>query len=62
MKDEHVEAINIWKMGKEIRFSYTGEYDVVIGHLQMMEVRDNGTNRKASTCRVETIVSNDEAN
>ena len=33
LKDEHVEAIRIWKLGKEVGFSYTGKEEVVIGHL-----------------------------
>jgi len=33
LKNEHVKAIRIWRMGKEIAFSFTGEEDAVIGHL-----------------------------
>jgi len=59
LKNEHAEAIRIWKMGKDIGFWYTREEDVVIGHLQD---RDNGANRKVSTSRMETIVSDNEDN
>jgi len=62
MKNEHFEAFRVWNIGKELWFSFTGDDDVAIGHLQAMEIRDKTTIRRASTSRVENSLSNDEDN
>ena len=45
-----------------MRFSFYGEEDVVVGHLQSAEFRDNGASRRANISKVENNVSDDEAN
>jgi len=60
LKDEHVEAIRIWKLGKEVGFLYTGEEEVVIGHLQSLKLRNNSVSSRASISRVEDSISDDE--
>ena len=40
---------------------YTGEEEVVIGHLQSLKLRNNGASKRVSISRVEDSVSDDEA-
>jgi len=54
MKNEYSEAFKVWNIGKEVEFSFLGEDEVVIGNLQVMEIRDKFANMRENTSRVES--------
>jgi len=57
LKNENLEAIRMWSIGKEFGFSFNGEEEIVISKLKSLENRDSG---KQKVVRRENGVSDDE--
>ncbi|KAK7368587.1 hypothetical protein VNO80_10615 [Phaseolus coccineus] len=56
-KNEHVEAIRMWNIGKEQGFSFNGEEEIVIRSLKALEKRDSD---QQWVVRRESSISDDE--
>ena len=57
LKNENLEAIRVWSIGKELGFTFNGEEELVISKLKFLENRDSG---KQKVVRRESNVSDDE--
>ena len=57
LKNDNFEAARMWSIGKELRFSFIGDEEIVISKLKSLENRDNGRQKVVGK---ESSVSDDE--